>query len=420
MKRVFSFFTTLFFLTFFIVSPPQVMGEEKEESSGSSFFKDNLFVFANFSANGVYSKLLNGSAITGGFANGYLAPAVKINDQLFFMVIGNGFYKKSKQVYKEDQGTRLSSEALSYTVTPKLKINLTDAFSVSPSFFYTRFLSKQTTDVEWGYDLYDYYDIGAGIDFSYQIEKTDASIRKANFGVQMYKRTYPNFISLLTLAGLGNLEEKEKDHDGVLVMGDYSSFQDKGLSYKVSGSILFKDFIDKKLENDIGGRDQIAQRDQTYTVALDLSYKPENEFTYSLVSTGVYNQSNQHLAEGTFPAINLRRNYYSYYSLTEKVGVNYTHELENDKAFSLGGTYSISYQRYLGRLAKDVNGLVTGQKEVDINHEFGAKASYKFHENWEAGGSATFQAARSNVKDESTFRYKYELLTVYLGITFNY
>jgi len=396
---------------------------EEEIKSDWDAFKENFFLFANFTGYYTYSKLFKGAAINGGNMSGVLAPALKLNDKTFFILLNNASYRRAKQVYQEDQGPKMRTESAIYSFTPTLKYNLTDKLTVSPSYIYTKSLTRETAAEKWGWGLYDYRDKGGGLDLSYIVEKKETSLRTARAGFQYYNRTYPHFKSLASLSGIPGLEdyeEKEKDFGGTMFSLGYDLRKAEGLSYAATFSALLKDYISKKVENDFGGRDPKNQYDQVYTLGLNLDYNPPGPFQYKLNNMGMLNLSNQHLAEGSFPDIIFTRNFYGSYSITETPSVWYTQTLSNEKEIVYGVAYGFTFRKYQGREAKDVDGNKTGQLERDFNHNFTANAVYKHTKNWNLGCILDYQMARSNYKDEGVFRYNYEILNISIGFSYNY
>ncbi len=384
-------------------------------------FVENFFLFGNLTGYGAYSKLLQGSPLNGGNVSGYIAPAFRFTDSFFFLLLANGSYAKTKQVYREDRGTRISSESASYSLTPTVKVNITPKVALSASYLFTRALSKQTSDTRWGKDLYDYKEKGIGFDITYLLDKKEDYTKSLKTTLQFYNRKYPNFISLFTLTGLGNIEEREKDYKGTLFSLTYDEQHKAGFSFLLGFNALFKDYSDKRLETVDGTRDRRYQQDQEYTFNGSLAYRERPDgFHYGLDFNLIYTVSNQNLASGSFPAITFTRNYYSNVSYNVKPGIEYITFFEGGKLLKLGGSYGFTMLRYAGREAFDPFGVSKKIKEVDLVHDISLTANYSLDEHLSFGAIASLYAARSNNKDERTFRYNYEIFTFSLGLSYSF
>jgi len=380
--------------------------------------KENFLIFGNITALGSYSALINNSSITGGNVSGYLAPAYKISEKMFFIFLMNGMYNKSKQVYVQDDGPRLSTETRSYSITPTLKYSLSETLSISPSLIYTKSQARQDGTVRWGDDLYDYTEIGGSMVLEASLTNTDEVKRNISLTAQGYHRNYPNYTSLLTLAGFGSLEEREKDFDGFLAMAGYTVSRPLGLSYKLNGNVLYKKFSDKLVENESGERNNYKQKDMVVTLGTNLDYKPMDSTSLLLDLTYIYNWSNQNLSTGTFPANEYTRNYHIYHNLIISPGVEHTMQVIG-RDLILKGQYSYSVTQYTGRNAKSDAGVIVG-KEKDFTHELSFNATFKFNKELDFLLSSNVQRVRSNMKEETTFRYNYSLFNFSLGLSYSF
>ncbi|MFQ5433021.1 MAG: hypothetical protein ACE5EN_11020 [Nitrospinota bacterium] len=398
--------------------------------------KKKFYLLASVNAFLTFSELAGGSRILGGSAAAALAPVVRFNDKLFFIGLYDGAYKKSKQVFAEDEGPRLSSENTRHSFTPTLRYVVSPRIITNYSVFRTQSLSRETTDEDWYGGLYDYNELGASVTLNYLITATAESQKSVKFLLQRFKREYPNFSSLLIECAdasctltvpIAGREEREKDSYGTTLLFTYNSLKAAGLSYSATFSWSFKDYLDKLVETDgclpppsICFRGSDKQRDDTYGASLSLALRPGSKFDYQLTMSTEIKQSSQNFAEGSFPGIVFHENYYSYVMLNLAPGLSYTHAFSNTVKLELGAAYSISRREYDQRRARDGLGNVAGAKEIDWTHNLNMSAMYSINRRWSFGGKIDYSMARSNNKDERTFRYSYEIFNLSLGLAYKY
>ena len=397
----------------------------------------NFYMLASVSAFVTFSKLVGGSDIIGGNANGALAPVVRFNDELFFIGLYDGAYKKSKQVFAEDKGPRLSSENTRHSFTPTLRYIVSPRLITNFSVFATQSLSRETSDEDWYGGLYDYNELGGSVTLNYLFSATAESQKSIKFLLQRYKREYPNFSSLLTectdasctsTVPIAGREENEKDSYGTTLILTYNSLKAVGLSYSATFSWSFKDYVDKLVEtNDctlpppsICFRGSDKQRDDSYSANVTFVLRPGTKFDYRLTMSTETKQSNQNFVEGSFPSTVFHEDYYSYITLNLAPGISYTHAFSDTVNLKLGAAYSLSRREYDKRRARDGLGNASGEKEIDWTHNVNINAMYSLDKHWSFGGIIDYNMARSNNKDERTFRYSYEIFNLSLGFAYKY
>jgi hypothetical protein len=410
---------------------PPLPGELPKGKSEKKFY-----MLASVSAFLTISELVGGSSIIGGNVAAALAPVVRFNDKLFFIGLYDGSYKKSKQVFAEDKGPRLSSENTRHSFTPTLRYVVSPRVITNFSVFTTQSLSRETTDEDWYGGLYDYNELGASVTLNYLLTATAESQKSIKFLLQRFKREYPNFNSLLTECSdasctstvpIAGREEKEKDSYGTTLLLTYNSLKSIGLSYSTAFSWSFKDYLDKLVEtNDclappsICFRGSDKQRDDSYGANITFVLRDGSKFDYRLTISTEFKQSNQNFVEGSFPSTVFHDNYYSYTTLNLAPGLTYTHAFSDTVKLELGAAYSLSRREYGKRRARDGLGSVVGGKEIDWTHNLNMKAMYSINKHWSFGGIIDYNMARSNNKDERTFRYSYEIFNLSLGFSYKY
>jgi len=366
------------------------------------------------------SNLDGGSNILGGNANATLAPTYRLNDKNVIIGLYSGAYAHEKQAFVEDRGSRIASETMTNSLTPTLRHEYSDKLTLNVLAFRTQVLSKETTDENWYKGLYDYNDNGGGFNGVYIVNESDDEKRTVSFGLQYYKREYPHFISLYTQAGLGDLEEKEKDQNAMLLIAGYDVIRNSGLSYSLSVSQLAKSYIDKKIELETGERSGDKQKDTDYLVSGSFSYRKEGSVSMDLDWSVGKTESNQNLAEGTLPNIVFHKNYYGNDSYSMTPGLTYSMMLENGKPLTLKASVLISRVTFTERLTRDANGVLTDIKELDNTHMIMVGAYYSVNDNLTTGFLLNHLRANSNNQYETFYRYNYEILNVSAGIQYHY
>jgi len=398
--------------------------------------KNKFYLLAGVNAFLTFSKLAGQSSIIGGSVTTALAPVVRFNDNLFFISLYDGAYKKSRQVFAEDEGPRLSSENTRHSLTPTLRYVVSPRIITNFSVFRTQSLSRETTDEDWYGGLYDYNELGASVTVNYLITATANSQKSIKFLLQRFNREYPNFSSLLTECAdasctltvpIAGREENEKDSYGTTLILTYNSLKAVGLSYSATLSYSFKDYMDKLVETDdclpppsICFRGGGKQRDDTYGANLTFVLRPGSKFYYQLTMSTEIKQTNQNFAEGSFPTIVFYEDYYSYVMFNLTPGFTYSYAFSKTTKLELGAAYSLSRLEYDSRRARDGLGKAGGAKEIDWTHNLNVSAMYFINKRWSFGGKIDYNMARSNNKDERTFRYSYEIFNFSLGFSYKY
>jgi outer membrane protein OmpA-like peptidoglycan-associated protein len=375
---------------------------------------------ADISVYGTNSELKQGSSIFGGNANMVLAPTVQFGKDKFLITLLNSSYQKKKQVLTESEGPRVSSEYLTYSATPTFKYDYSGHTNISTGIFFTKSLSRESTDEEWYRGLYDYGDIGLSLDLKHLVETSKSSSKYVALNIQRYERVYPNFLSLFSIAGFGSLEEHEKDFTGTTVMGTYMINRAVGWSYSYGLSYVYKDYVDKLLENEIGSRDLEKQRDDSYSFSYSLDYKPDIKFKYGIRTSIAWNKSNQNLVEGSFPFFIFHENYYGSMIYSFGPNMSYTHQIGESRRLIAGFAYNVSMTEFEDRKAKDRDGEEKDEVEVDWTHILNTSVIYMMNDHWSVGAIAEVTAARSNVEDERFSYYNYEIINLSLGFSYHY
>ena len=392
-------------------------------------------------------------AFEGGRLSGVFAPALRINEDSTLIFLYNGGYNRELQVFTEDEGPRQRNEEQRHEITALLATDYINPFgsefinrvTVSPSFFQTYVFTRQTGNEDWGNGnplggiqkfkgLYDYWDLGVGLDVRIVHERGEGRNDVLSVVFQHYRRHYRNFISLARLQDRASTEPKyEKDYFGLLAQASYEHQYQKDLSYKFSYTYLNKKFTEDLADNDpledtttIGER----RKDQTHTLNSRIAYPLPWDLVGSLDGTLVYNVSDSGFNDTLSPlsAVGVfTDDYYDYWSGSLAPELSHTRKVnlwwmgaKRNMDLTLSAAYSIERRSYRGRPAKDKDGSLKNSNEVDYTHTISPQAVLKFHDNWALLLQARRVIARSNVRDERTFRYSYDINTFSLGLFYRF
>jgi len=366
------------------------------------------------------SELVGSSRIIGGNVTAVLAPVLQIDKEVFLIGMYNGSYRKSKQIFADDEGPKLSSETMQHTLSPTFRYAISRTKSISFSIFRTISLTKQTENEKWYKGLYDYWETGGTIQYSYLFGMTSQSQSSINVGGQYYFREYPNFRSLFSIAGLGQLEEKEKDFVGAMIFLVYSKNQSLGLSYSANLSYAYKDYVDKEVENEVGGRTGEKQHDDLYNLALTFTYKPSDRVDYKLSTSVSRAKSNQNLAQGSFPFVIFHNDYYSSVTTRLSPSISYKARFSEKNMLIMSASYSFSRLKQDSRKARKKDGGLKDETEENWIHTVGLSLLYTLNKRWSIGSMLDYTTQSSNNADESVYRSSYGIFNFSLGFSFKY
>ncbi|MDH3392733.1 MAG: hypothetical protein OEL66_01910 [Desulfobulbaceae bacterium] len=367
-----------------------------------------------------YSSLAGGGQMVGGKGSVVVAPVVRFDDTKTGIFLYSGAYRKTKQVFVQDEGPKMFSEDIVQNVMPTFRYTWSPKLIVSPSIVFTQVQTKETAEDTWNNGLYNYRDLGGGVKFEYLFNADPKEKQSVSFGIQRFRREYPNFKSLAFIAGYGNFEEREKDFDGTLITVSKVDKSQLGWSNTIKTSFLDKRYVDKLVENETGGRDQAKQYDYNLRLNDELLYKTGTGWVFSLGTSLAYTKSNQNMAEGAFPQIIFHRNYYSSYSATLRPGVSLTQRRASGHFVTYGIEYGITSHNYLDRMAKDRNGALLADTQVDWTHNLTVQGIYTLNKHWNLGLTMDYSKVTSNMKYEQLYRYNYEIVNISAGFSCRY
>lgn len=401
--------------------------EDAEQAEGSVEQR----VFFHFDADlfYTYSDASDSDALSGYSADVLAAPTFKINKGTFLSLVYDGAYRKKREFYSNDSGYSERSEFMSHTIAPVLKADFgeNDRYTVKPVLFFTKTYNKDTDDSDWDDGLYNYEDIGGGVDLQIRdLLSGNNSEDEWTVGFQLYLRDYVNYTSLLDLAAGLNTETDEKDYIGLILKTDYEQTRDLGFSWNTGYSLFIKWLDDKKVVGASGANEGVLtsdeQEDFLHMLNADGWYYFENGLKFGVNLDLHYKDSNQNYYEG-FGTVGTgddaaTEDYYDYWMYQVEPNVSYQFRFVPLTLFA-----SFSYQNleYTDRLAENASGTAyKNEEQVDETYTTLVGARYAFNENWALVCQWEHVDADSNNDDESTYNYDYwsDAFSIGLSIKF--
>lgn len=391
-----------------------------------AFDKDSFFYLLEAQSLGGASKISGKDGLGSTVNNWLVSPVLKFSDDVYWINIYNGSYERSAQVVAQEEGGREAQTTQNHSVSTALKYRVNPQWSLRPIFFADWVFVKETKDESFGEGLYDYEDMGGGIESSWIPFVSKEKKDEVRLGFQFFKREYPNYESLLYLFNpSGSPEVHEKDFDGYKTNLSFDSRAKTAWSWGLEGISLYKDYTDKKTIDQNGAlsptdnREDFAQYLNGY-----ISHPFTPELGWRLDGQVIANFSNLDFYD-THQTLDVSdddfiKDYFDYYSFTAKPSITYTKNLAEDKNLILSFTYAFNLLYYPSREAQNTTGEYQGKNQEDTNHTFSFRSSYPLtkYVSWVAVLSYT--AARSNQDFQEFYLYSYDRWSAVTGVSFKY
>lgn len=387
--------------------------------------KDPFFYVLEGEFLGGYSQIEGHDGTGSSLDNWLFAPTWKVNDNTYWINVYNGFYNHSAQVVAQEEGGRSAQTTQGHSLATSFKYEVNDTWSLRPLFFADWIFVNETKDESFGEGLYDYRDIGAGLESTWLLQRTETRMDDVRLGFRFLDREYPNYQSLLSLFNPnGSVETDEKDLNGYKVNLSRNVVSKDDWSWALEGIFFYKDYTDKKTINSNGIRTGDGREDTVEYLNAFISHPLCPAWTFRLDAQAAFNQSNLDFYDthnsATFADDDFIRNYYDYTSLTLKPSFTYVRSLGEQGNFIFTADYAFNALLYSGRRAQNTAGVYSSDDEEDYTHTFSAKTSYPVTKNvsWVVYGSYTI--ADSNQDFESFYLYNYNLWTAVTGISLKF
>ena len=240
-------------------------------------------------------------------------------------------------------------------------------------------------------------------------------------GAQVYRRTYPNYVSLLDLATGLDTERDEKDYVGILPRVGYSWVRETGISWEAEYSLFSKRLGDKRVVDRNGVLTEEKQRDFLHVLKAGACYRFRGGLTLGLDAAGGLNSSNQNFYDGlgtlTLADDVFTPDFYDYTSWRIAPRISYAFS-----AFPLTAGISCAFETvsYDERKAKFADGTYKDEDQWERRREVSMDLRYELTDTWSVVGRWQRTRASSNNDDERTYRYDYTTDSISLGIAFSY
>lgn len=382
-----------------------------------------IIPIGNFQALGSYSDTNKGANLWGYNLFGSYAPSVKLNDSQFFIPLYNGSFKRMRQYITQEEGARFYNTSQTHNLSIALRTQHDDDWASRVTGLATWSFLKETQDESFGRGLYDYRDFGASFDLRQTLTVDETKQHNYSWGIQYFRRTYPNFKSLISLATVTAPETDEKNFDGIRSSFGVEENVIRGISWEFKPSLLLKYFTDKKLIGDDGVLKSGDKR-RDYVLSGDLNTDwpfKEGRWVLSADNTVSYNHSNLDFYDSrdtlTLSDDVFTKNYYTYFTAFAYPYITYYHPMGKDKKFALRGGYSFSLRDYPGRRVQEENGAYADTKQRDKEHAVHFSSSYPITKELFWVAYFDYSRVRSNQKYEKFYLYTYNVYQIQTGIS---
>ncbi len=401
----------------------ELSDENKAKQSDIRFFGKKVIPILNLDLLGTYSKIQGHNDTTGAIVDVLASPAIKINDNHYVIPLYNFNYTREQQIITEEEGGYSVQQTLNHNVYLTNKLKLNDKLTTKISGFGSWSYNKETKDENWSNGLYNYTDVGGIMDFEYELgDIRDNVFDEAGLELEYYKRKYPNFKSLISLASPTASEEDEKDYDGFKLIFGYLRDNPQGLSVEAAYQPLWKKYIDKLVIGSDGVLiDGDKREDNRHAFDLNLKYPTTKRLTLYLENELTINNSNQNFydSKGTTSLSDDEyiSNYYDYNSYMIRPKVSYAIPVKEEKDLTVHLAYAYLDKQYNDRKAQSSTGLYMSEDEEDQFHTFSFGLSYPITEKVKAIALFDYTIAKSNMEYEKYYRYNYDLMSIACGIS---
>ena len=401
----------------------ELSDDNKAEQNDIRFFGKKVIPILNLDLLATYSKIQGHNDTTGTIVDVLASPAIKINDNHYVIPLYNFNYTREQQIIAEEEGGYSVQETLNHNIYLTNKLKLNDKLTTKISGFGTWSYNKDTKDENWSNGLYNYTDFGGIMDFEYELgDIGDNIFDEVGLELEYYKRKYPNFKSLISLATPTASEEDEKDYDGFKLIFGYLRDNPQGLSLEATYQPLWKEYIDKLIIGSDGVLiDGDKREDNQHVFGLNFKYPTTKRLTLYLENEFTINNSNQNFYDSkdttSLSDDEFISNYYDYTSYKIRPKVSYKIPIKEEKDLTVHLAYTYLNKQYNDRKAQSSTGLYTSEDEEDQFHTYSFGLSYPITEKIKAIALFDYTIAKSNMDYEKYYRYNYDLMSIACGIS---
>lgn len=385
-----------------------------------------IIPIGSFQALGSFSDTDKGTNLWGYNFSGSYAPSVKLNDTQYLIPLYNGSYKRMRQYITQEEGGRFYNTTQIHNLSAALRSQHSDEWVSRITGLATWNFLKETRDESFGKGLYDYRDFGAVFDLRQTLTVDETKQHNYSWGTQYFRRTYPNFKSLISLATVTAPETDEKNFDGIKFSFGVEENVVQGISWEFKPALLLKYFTDKKLIGDDGVL-KTGDKRKDYVLSGDLNSDwpfKEGRWVLSADNSISYTHSNLDFYDSrdtlTLSDDVFTKNYYTYFSAFTYPYITYYHPIAKDKKFALRGGYSFLLRDYPGRKVQESSGAYTSTKQQDKEHAVHLSSSYPITKELSWVTYFDYSWVKSNQKYEKFYLYTYNVYQIQTGISIEF
>lgn len=280
--------------------------------------------------------------------------------------------------------------------------------------FYTGFNGKLAADEPWFKGLYDYRDVG--LEASWRDAWGRSKSLSSTLGLRVTDRAYPNYWTLA--------EPQIREKDAVIIKPwldlDWSIRPQVHLSVGYAlQSVAYKE----ALVVDESGTTAAAtkRRDLLHLFKLGLPFKVGRQDWLLGYEVEIRGSNYSHFDNNNFVYTAAYNDYAEH-----RFNLSWAYSFERPwlwgwlKAPQIALDGRVTLRNYMGRLARDENGLPTSNKQQDSSYYLSLVFNSPLSDHWSGYLSVDTSLYRSNDLDESTTLNNYSFNTLRLGGQFAY
>lgn len=387
-------------------------------ASGFEQYLKDIKLIAQIDVDYLLSTSDTSSSFSGGGIAALIAPRYKINDKLLFIFLYDGSYSNDRDY---DNLGAIPVKHMMNGFTPMLKIKLgnTSRFSITPSLFYV--MSTKDYENSIYNDLYDYTDLGLGIDFLDKKLGFGGGDGQLKLGLQVYRREYPEYTNPDYISDITGVES-EKDYLGVMPSIGYYWSKEKGFSAYGKYSLLFKNFDDSKVKTPEGVLTDETQQDQMHIFDVRVSYRLDMDLELGLDGSLSLHNSNQNEFDNSNtiePGDDVPLpGFYNYNLFLFRPDVSYTFK---PVPLSVTLFYLFQLTDYTDRDARDSSGsYIMGEKQWEKQERVSLKFDYDINPSWRLFCGWQYIYNKSNNTYEQYYQYNYIVNNYSLGVSYTF
>jgi hypothetical protein len=295
-------------------------------------------------------------------------------------------------------------------------------------------LTTESKDESLGRGLYDYRDLGGRIGLSFERDSSPARRAPASVTVRVYRRTYPNFISIASAnqarlleinpAAAEDLAKREthpKDYLGLEAALRGAEWIGDRLRVDAGYAASLRSYTDRYLRTDQGLLADEKRRDHLHRLDAAAAVQT-GSFVCGLAADGMLNVSNQSVYDAAQPVRGFVPRYFQFWQVSVSPSVLWTTPLEAGAGLApkLQLALEGAYRAFPYRYAQDEHGAFTAAKQRDAEFTVQLRGWWPVSRRVSLTLGLAERVARSNQRNERSVRSRYEAFTASAGVAFSY